>query len=63
MRFITARNSDKKCNGFKGCGDIIFTSFRYSKLRGKKRLCEKCLQKKENAEDELFWRLLLNKVG
>ncbi|MBL4941157.1 MAG: hypothetical protein JKY81_05770 [Colwellia sp.] len=60
MKLITARDSRKKCNAPWGCGEVIFTGYRHSKHRRGKHLCEPCT---ERAEDELFWRLLLNKVG
>lgn len=43
MTPITARDSKKKCNGFRGCGGVIFTGNQYYKLRRKKVLCKKCV--------------------
>lgn len=53
MTPITARDSKKKCNGFKGCGLVIFTGERYYKLRRKKVLCKKCVDVKQDDNSEL----------
>jgi len=63
MRLITATKSPLKCNGFKGCGEPIFTKFQYSKLRRGKFLCKDCRDKiTAESEDNKFWRLLINRV-
>ena len=51
MTPTTARDSKKKCNGFKGCGGVIFSSTQYYKLRGKKCLCKKCVDAINEQED------------
>lgn len=61
MKLITARNSNKKCNGYKGCGDVVFTGFRYIKLRRKKIICERCYDEIESKKDDNFWQKLINK--
>ena len=53
MTPITARNSNKKCNGFRGCGEVIFTGEQYYKLRRKKALHKDCVNVKPNDNDEL----------
>ena len=45
MIITKARQSGKKCNGFKGCGDNIYIGFEYYKLRGRKCLCKACADK------------------
>lgn len=62
MTLITARNSNKKCNGYKGCGEIIFTSSRYTKLRRGKVLCEACYNKL-NTKPLTFINKLLLKIA
>lgn len=53
MTPTTARDSKKKCNGFKGCGEVIFTGNQYYKLRRKKVLCKKCVDVKQDDNNEL----------
>lgn len=63
MRLITATKSPLRCRGYDGRHHPIFTKFEYVKLRRGKFLCKSCRDiLKERAEDEFFWRLLLNKV-
>ena len=50
MIITKARQSGKKCNGFKGCGDNIYIGFEYYKLRGRKCLCKACADKFNKGE-------------
>ena len=64
MALTKATKSPLRCRGFNGRHHDIFTGFEYAKLRHGKLLCKACRDiLKERAEEELFWRLLLNKVG
>ena len=62
MKLITATKSPLRCRGYDGRHHPIFTKFEYVKLRRGKLLCKCCRDiLKERAEEELFFRDMINK--